>query len=121
MKKLVLRILVLVGIYSCISQNVNAQSKPKFLEGSLMVFADGNGKIGFGGVSTAFFKVNLHKNLTIGTSLAPIIWVDTQKDNHNFGQAGFVVRMDYKKISFGYNILTIAGTDIKFFGFGYKF
>ena len=121
MKKIILIILVLVGNYSFISQNANAQSKPKFLEGSLMVFADGNGKIGFGGVSTAFFKVNLHKNLTIGTSLAPIIWVDTQKDYHNFGQAGFVIRIDYKKISFGYNILTIAGTDTKFLGFGYKF
>lgn len=121
MKKIVLRILIFILIYSSISQNINAQLKPKFLEGSLMVFADGKGKIGFGGVSTQFFKVNLHKNLTIGTSLAPIIWVDTQKDNHNFGQAGFVIRIDYKKISFGYNILTIAGTDTKFLGLGYKF
>jgi hypothetical protein len=121
MKKKFVRILFLVAISCCISQNVNAQSKPKFLEGSLMIFADGKGKIGFGGVSLPFIKINLHKNLTIGTALAPIIWVDTQKDNHNFGQAGFVIRMDYKKISFGYNILTIAGTDTKFFGIGYKF
>jgi hypothetical protein len=121
MKKKFVRILFLVAISCCISQNLNAQQKPKLLEGSLMVFADGNGKIGFGGVSPAFLKLNLHKNLTIGTSLAPIIWVDTQKGNHNFGQAGFVIRVDYKKISFGYNILTIAGTDIKFLGIGYKF
>ena len=48
-----------------------------------------------------------HKNLTMGTALAPIVWIDRQKDIHNFGQAGFVIRVDYKKICFGYNILYV--------------
>ena len=41
MKKNFVRILFLVAISCCISQNLNAQQKPKLLEGSLMVFADG--------------------------------------------------------------------------------
>jgi hypothetical protein len=95
-------------------------AKPK-LEGSLMLFTDGAGKIGIGGISAPFFKVNLDKKVSIGASLAPIIWIDADKGVHNFGQAGFVVRVDYNKVSFGYNILTIAGVDTKFFGLGYKF
>ena len=95
-------------------------AKPKIFEGSLMIFTDTKSKIGLGGVSPAFFKVNLAKKLSVGTALAPIIWYDFNKKTHTFGQAGFVIRADYKKISIGCNILTIAGVDTRFVGIGVK-
>jgi len=116
MKKILITLsIVLIGLIT------NAQTpKPKLIEGSIMVFNNFHNKIGFGAVSPAFLKVNLTKKFTIGTALAPIIWFDTEKHNHNFGQAGFVIRADYKRISIGCNLLTIAGIDSKFIGIGVK-
>ncbi len=105
----------------CVTALVSAQTpKLKRFEGSIMGFANGDGKFGIGGVTPPFFKVNLNRKVSIGAALAPIIWFDTKKDSHSFGTAGFVVRMDYKRISLGYNILTIAGVDTKFIGVGFK-
>jgi hypothetical protein len=114
------KIFILLFLYLSVIVS-NAQTpKPKFIEGSLMVFNNFNDKIGFGAVSPTFLKVNLFKKLTVGTSLAPIVWFNTQKNNHSFGQAGFVIRADYKRISVGCNLLTIAGADNKFIGIGIK-
>jgi hypothetical protein len=70
-------------------------------------------------VTPQFLKLTV-KKVTIGTSLAPIVWFDVNKNTHSFGTAGFVIRCDYKRVSFGYNLLTIAGVDTKFFGIGIK-
>jgi len=106
---------LLISLLLLISVSVSAQ---KF-EGSVMLFADGKGKVGIGGVTPQFLKLTV-KKVTIGTSLAPIIWSDVNKDTHSFGTAGLVIRCDYKRVSFGYNLLTIAGVDTKFFGIGFK-
>jgi hypothetical protein len=109
MKTLIISLLFLV------STGLYAQK----LEGSVMLFANGKGKVGIGGVTPQFLKLTV-KKVTIGTSLAPIVWFDVNKNTHSFGTAGFVIRCDYKRVSFGYNLLTIAGVDTKFFGIGVK-
>jgi len=106
---------LLISLLLLISVSVSAQK----LEGSVMFFADAKGKVGTGGVSPQFLKLTV-KKVTIGTSLAPIVWFDVNKNTHSFGTAGFVIRCDYKRVSFGYNLLTIAGVDTKFFGIGIK-
>ena len=100
---------------------VDAQTpKLKLIEGSIMGFSNGKSKVGIGGVSSSFLKVNISKKLSVGTALAPILWFDTEKHNHSYGTAGFAIRADYKKISIGCNLLTIAGVDTKFVGIGVK-
>ena len=116
MKRLIILLCLCLSIFV-----VNAQTpKPKLIEGSIMGFSDCKGKVGIGGVSSSFLKVNISKKLSIGTALAPILWFDTKKQNHSFGTAGFAIRADYKKISLGCNLLTIAGVDTKFIGIGVK-
>jgi hypothetical protein len=114
------RLIILLGL--CLSIFVvSAQTpKPKLIEGSIMGFSDNKGKFGIGGVSSSFLKLNISKKLTVGTALAPILWFDTKKKNHSYGTAGFAIRADYKKISIGCNLLTIAGVDTKFVGIGIK-
>jgi hypothetical protein len=114
MKKLLLIIICLIS-----SQVILAQ-KSKLIEGSLMIFSDCKSKIGIGAVSTPFLKLNVTKKLSIGTALAPILWFDTKKSMHSMGSAGFAIRADYKKVSVGINLLTIAGVDNKFIGIGFK-
>lgn len=104
---------------SVIASNAQAP-KPKLIEGSIMGFSNGKGKVGIGGVSSSFLKLNVSKKLSVGTALAPILWFDTKKHNHSYGTAGFAIRADYKRISIGCNLLTIAGVDTKFVGIGVK-
>lgn len=117
-----MRKVILTCIVALVSLCTTAQHpKHKTVEGSLMIFSNLKNKVGVGGVSPMFFKINVNKNLTIGTGLAPIIWFNIDKDTHSFGSAGFVIRADYKKVSLGCNLLTIAGVDTKFIGIGIKF
>jgi len=118
MKRLIILLGLCLSIFAADAQT--SKPKPKFIEGSVMAFSNGKGKVGIGGVSPSFLKVNLSKKLTVGTALAPIIWFNTKKQNHSFGTAGFAIRADYKKISIGCNLLTIAGVDTKFVGIGVK-
>jgi len=119
MKKLImLCVMALMSLY-LFAQKIS--TKHKVVEGSVMIFSNCKNKVGIGGVIPMFFKVNISKKITIGTGLAPIIWFDTDKDTHSFGTAGFIIRADYKKVSLGCNLLTIAGVDTKFIGIGIKF
>jgi hypothetical protein len=117
MKKII--IICIVALLSL--QSLAQQPKHRIVEGSVMVFSDLKGKVGVGGASPMFFKVNISRSVTIGTALAPIIWFNTDKNTHSFGTAGFVIRADYRKVSLGCNLLTIAGVDTKFIGIGIKF
>ena len=118
MKKLIILLSLCLSIFVVDAQT--SKPKPKLIEGSIMGFSNGKGKVGIGGVSSSFLKVNISKKLSVGTALAPILWFDTEKHNHSYGTAGFAIRADYKKISIGCNLLTIAGVDTKFVGIGVK-
>ena len=96
--------------------------KEKLIEGSIMAFTDVQGtKFGIGACSPLLVKINTTKDLKIGISISAIFWQDYKTHVHNYGQAGTVIRLDYKKLSLGYNILTISGIDTSFVGIGYKF
>ena len=116
MKKITLVLGILLIALSSFSQ----KKKISPISGSIMVINNFDGKFGIGGVSDSFLKVDLNKKVSLGTAFIVVVLTDIKSDYHNYAAAGFSLKLDYKKYSLGYNLITIAGKQTKFIGLGVK-
>jgi hypothetical protein len=115
------KLFLFIGLLFTTLTGLSQAPKRKIVEGSLMVFHNGNTKMGIGASTPPFITFNITKDLRIGPALQAVAYKDFKTGQYDWNKGGMALRIDYKRICFSYDIAMISNVENRFIGIGIKF